>query len=238
MITSSATTKRSIRINTKSMSAVAASNVGRVASSSSDSSSGSSQVNSINGYDVLLGRGGLTNSHIGNKHFRKVVSEFQPQYLVARKNDKKYIAQRIVERIHAKGGRFLKRTADSEVWSEVTMKKALEKTSQSLRESLDVRHKKFRPEKVFHRQDGDEKNPRKRTRLVQGLVMDSPKLTGMKGPQQKNGSDPADDIPDLSIEEAMGTSSNKFEPLFSFSSQGTDNNPHIGEEDCDNVLEI
>ena len=39
----------------------------------------------INRNDVLCGRGGLTNSHVGNKHFRCVVAEYQLQYLRAKK---------------------------------------------------------------------------------------------------------------------------------------------------------
>jgi hypothetical protein len=229
----------------------------RVASSSSDSSGlhseNSTRTNAINRYDVLLGRGGLTNSHVGNKHFRAVVAEYQPTYLVAKKKDKKEIAKEIVARIHASGGRFLKRTADSEVWSEVTEKKALEKTSQSLRESLDVRHKKFRTDKVFHGRDGDENNPRKRARLVTGLVMESPKLTGMAGPRLQSfvgASSPkmgggvptngnTDDIPDLRTEEGLGAESatSKFVPLFHFYPSERDHT-NLSEDDCDHVLEI
>ena len=47
----------------------------------------------INSNDVLCGRGGLTNSHVGNKRFRDVVSEYQMEYLKSRKNDKKGIAR-------------------------------------------------------------------------------------------------------------------------------------------------
>lgn len=241
-----------IKINLKTMSAVASNNMERVASHSSTSSSGDSntQTSNINGHDVLLGRGGLTNSHIGNKNFRLVVAEYQPEYLVARKREKKEIAKRIVDRIHSSGGRFLRKSPVSDVWSEVTYNKALEKTSQSLRESLDVRHKKFRPEKVIQPREGVEKNPRKRARLVKGLVMESPKLTGMSGPSNFSAAKPvpsniarasshrgADDIPDLEAEEGLGSASSKFEPFFNFYSLGTEQT-QISEDDCGNVLEI
>jgi len=99
--------------------------------------------------------------------------------LNARKKEKKEIAIIIVTRINDSGGRFLKRSADSSVWSEVTEKKAIEKTSQALREGLDVRHKKVRPEKLIdYNSTMDVTNPRKRTKLVEGLVMDSPKING------------------------------------------------------------
>jgi hypothetical protein len=209
----------------------------RVASDTSSRSSGQSnlQTNSINGYDVLLGRGGLTNSHIGNKRFRLVVAEYQLEYLMAKKREKKEIAKQIVDRIHSSGGRFLRKSPVSNVWSEVTENKALEKASQSLRESLDVRHKKFRPEKVIQQRDTDELNPRKRARLVKGLVMESPKLTGMSSrPSTVDASSGVadDDIPDLKAEDGLGTSVGKFEPFFSFCPAGT------AEEDCENVSEI
>merc|ERR1712241_1331538 len=85
--------------------------------------------NAITPNDVLCGRGGLTNSHVGNKTFRKVVDEYQQEYLKARKKEKKEIAKRIVSRIHENGGRFLKKSSSSSdsdnntsVWSEVIEK--------------------------------------------------------------------------------------------------------------------
>ncbi|KAL3923907.1 MAG: hypothetical protein SGILL_001373 [Bacillariaceae sp.] len=200
------------------------------------SSSSSSDGNAIRQYDVLCGRGGLTNSHLGNKNFRAIVAEYQSEYLVAKKKDKKIIAQRIVDRIERNGGRFLKRSAASDVWSEVTSKKALEKTSQALREGLDVRHKTVRPEKLFHPRDSDEKNPRKRTRLVEGLVMASPQIMGMSGHDEKNG---ADEMPDLKDEMGgPGSPNSRFEPLFNFYPTAPDYPAHIGSDSFENVEEI
>uniref|UniRef100_A0A7S3P771 DUF6824 domain-containing protein n=1 Tax=Amphora coffeiformis TaxID=265554 RepID=A0A7S3P771_9STRA len=89
-------------------------------------------------HDVLCGRGGATNHHIGNKEYRKVVADHQDEYIVARKTEKVVIAQKIVSIIHAKGGRFLKQM-DPETWVYVDDKKAVQKTSQALREGQDVR---------------------------------------------------------------------------------------------------
>lgn len=192
-------------------------------------------TNPINSYDVLLGRGGLTNSHIGNKRFRLIVADNQLEYLMAKKREKKEIAKRIVGQIHSSGGRFLRKSPVSNVWSEVTEKKALEKASQSLRESLDVRHKKFRPEKVIQERDDDELNPRKRARLVKGLVMESPKLMGMASRPSTVGAFRGaadDDIPDLKAEDGLGADASKFEPFFNFYPPGT------VDEDCENVSEI
>ena len=103
---------------------------------------------------LLLGRGGATNNHIGNKRFRSIVADHQREYLGARKKEKAVIARKIVSIIQENGGRFLKRSFESDVWVEVNDKKATEKTSQALREGLDVRHKTIRPEKMTKRNYG------------------------------------------------------------------------------------
>mmetsp|Transcript_30207 Transcript_30207/g.50167 ORF Transcript_30207/g.50167 Transcript_30207/m.50167 type:complete len:209 (-) Transcript_30207:1562-2188(-) len=174
--------------------------------SNNSSSSDNGEPNAINPNDVLCGRGGLTNSHVGNKRFRYIVAEYQQVYLNARKNEKKEIARTIVARIHGNGGRFLRRTADSGVWSEVTYKKATEKTSQALREGLDVRHKTVRPEKLIHLTESDDSNPRKRARLVEGLVMESPNLLGMSGGE----------VPDLKEEEQPSLMAPTFDYFLTF----------------------
>lgn len=94
----------------------------------------------VNQNDVLCGRGGATNNHIGNRNFRKLVAQHQQAYLMARKRDKRDIAQRIVSIVRNNGGRFLKRNDNSsEEWVDVGDKRACEKTSQALREGLEVR---------------------------------------------------------------------------------------------------
>ena len=185
----------------------------------------------INSNDVLCGRGGLTNSHIGNKRFRDVVSEYQVEYLEARKNDKKGIARKIVARINENGGRFLQRSQSSDAWCVASEKRALEKTSQALREGLDVRHKKFRHSKALGKRDRKNSRvgsrTRKRDNVAKGIVVQSPKTTIL---------DFRHDVPDLVHDESP---TNSFEPIFSFFPQ-TAMNPvgTISEEDCDNVLQI
>ena len=84
--------------------------------------------------DVLLGRGGLTNQHTGNKRFRTIVLEYQPEYLGLRSRAKKSrISKSIVERINSSGGRFLKEVDG--VWTEVSFDVAAKKASQALREN-------------------------------------------------------------------------------------------------------
>lgn len=134
----------------------------------------------INENDVLCGRGGATNTHIGNKRFRAIVAEYQEEYLRARKKEKAQIALRVVERIMQKGGRFLKRESATDIWVEVPSKKALGKTGQALREGLDVRHKTIRPEKMPRKYSAAKSNsPRVRPRLVQGKVAQSPALSSV-----------------------------------------------------------
>lgn len=96
-------------------------------------------TDSITENDVLFGRGGATNNHVGNKKFRCIVTDHQPEYLGARKKDKALISKRIVRLVREKGGRFLRRDDSSGLWVEVGDRKASEKTSQALREGLDVR---------------------------------------------------------------------------------------------------
>ena len=115
--------------------------------------------NNIQPHDVLFGRGGGTNQHIGNQHFRELVAQQMPAYLRAAKKDKVKIARHIVSIIQSQGGRFLKRRSDATTpttvdsasssgedgyWIPVTDQRAREKTSQALREGLDVRHRTFR----------------------------------------------------------------------------------------------
>ena len=130
----------------------------------------------ISEHDVLCGRGGLTNSHIGNKHYRQIVADHQEEYLKARKRDKIIIAQRIVSIVKDNGGRFLKKSSDGESWVPITDKKAQEKTSQALREGLDVRNHKIRPSKQIRRDDDSINSGERRRKYIaiaQGKVVSS-----------------------------------------------------------------
>lgn len=183
---------------------------------------GGSNNNTIGPNDVLCGRGGLTNNHIGNERFRLFVAEYQTQYLNANRKEKKMISMQIVEKVRENGGRFLKRSADSHIWAEVIPNKAREKTSQALREGLDVKHKTIRPDKVLRRgsNSSQETKSRKRARLVEGRVMESPMMVGMSG----------GDVPDLSDESSQRQTDLQFYPQIP--------PPDIDEADCDRVEQI
>jgi hypothetical protein len=83
-------------------------------------------------HDVLFGRGGMTNSHQGNKRFRDVIALHRPDYVKAIKNDKPNVARKIVRAIRTSTppGRFLKKNDDGK-WYDVGDKVAAEKASKS-----------------------------------------------------------------------------------------------------------
>jgi hypothetical protein len=110
---------------------------------------------SIGPNDVLCGRGGATNNHEGNRRFRSIVVEHQTEYLTARKMEKAIIARQIVQTVHNNGGRYLKRNKSADTWVEVPLKQATAKTSQALREGLDVRNKTVRSTKALRRDSDD-----------------------------------------------------------------------------------
>jgi hypothetical protein len=92
-------------------------------------------------HDVLCGRGGGINAHIGNVAFRELVKRDKEKYnLESNKVKKAQISQEIVDQVKAEGGRFLRRDDDSSYyghqsrWLEIDDLKALAKTSQALRE--------------------------------------------------------------------------------------------------------
>ena len=131
--------------------------------SNRNSSSSSDIVSTIVEHDVLLGRGGETNSHVGNRAFRRIVYEHQAEYLAARKKEKAIIARRIVDIIKSNGGRFLKKDANH-FWVDAGLRKAVSKTSQALREGLDVRNHCVREKKIFKEDDA------RQLRVVMGKV--------------------------------------------------------------------
>jgi hypothetical protein len=86
--------------------------------------------------DCLVGRGGGTNHHTGNKKYRALVNKYKPEYHAANRSVKPLIAMRIVRewREQDPPGRFVKQDEVTKLWHEVGDEKARGKTSQSLRE--------------------------------------------------------------------------------------------------------
>lgn len=88
--------------------------------------------------DVLLGRGGTTNVHVGNQRFLSARDVTRPRYQRMKRTDKALVAQELVDTVHAWGGRFLKkaRAQQSDLWVEVDIASARRKASQALREKI------------------------------------------------------------------------------------------------------
>lgn len=87
--------------------------------------------------DVILGRGGRSNRHDGNRKFREEVNHRKADYAAAVKRDKAAIAEEIVKKLRARGVRFLKQIerGNDSSWEDVGDATAKQKTSQALREN-------------------------------------------------------------------------------------------------------
>ena len=86
--------------------------------------------------DVLCGRGGKTNIHIGNIHYRKIIETRKNIYRSISKNRKSILSMSIVEAINRLDppGRFLSYNGKTGLWYEIETERATKKTSQALRE--------------------------------------------------------------------------------------------------------
>lgn len=84
--------------------------------------------------DVLCGRGGAALRHPGNQTYRRLVNLNKALYTTCHKTEKLKISRSIVAAIREQNGRFLERDAKKQTWYDIGDKKAIEKTSQALRE--------------------------------------------------------------------------------------------------------
>lgn len=86
--------------------------------------------------DVLCGRGVTTNRHPGNENFRGFVNRNKALYVTSTKRQKMTISRSIVEAVRnlSPQGRFLEKDVNTGLWSDIGDKKAVEKTSQALRD--------------------------------------------------------------------------------------------------------
>ena len=87
-------------------------------------------------HDVLCGRGGSTNRHVGNTNFRDLVSGNKALYVTLTKRQKTMVARSMVQAICCQNlpGPFLQKDAKTGLWFDIRRPRALEKTSQALRE--------------------------------------------------------------------------------------------------------
>jgi hypothetical protein len=96
--------------------------------------------------DVLFGRGGKSNNHPGNLCYRERVVVEQPNYQALPNRKKRIFSQMIVDWVHQDcKGRFVKK--DKYGWFEVTLRAALKKVSQALRENHTEEGKRHKKEK-------------------------------------------------------------------------------------------
>ena len=84
--------------------------------------------------DVLCGRKGEAQKHVGNKTYRALVNLNKPLYASCRTTEKIKISRSIVAAIREQQGRFLEKDANTNTYYDIGDKKAVEKTSQALRE--------------------------------------------------------------------------------------------------------
>ena len=85
--------------------------------------------------DILLGRGGKTNHHIGNARYLKIIEARQVKYmLIPSRTEKTEYAMKLVQTFRQEGSRFLKKDATTKLWNDVGDTKMREKVSQNLRE--------------------------------------------------------------------------------------------------------
>mmetsp|Transcript_4099 Transcript_4099/g.8460 ORF Transcript_4099/g.8460 Transcript_4099/m.8460 type:complete len:547 (-) Transcript_4099:253-1893(-) len=91
-------------------------------------------VTQISDVDVLCGRGGAALRHPGNQTYRRLVNLNKGLYITCLKTEKLKISRSIVAAIREQKGRFLEKDSKTNSWYDIGDKKAVEKTSQALRE--------------------------------------------------------------------------------------------------------
>lgn len=105
----------------------------------------------ISQHDILLGRGGKSNHHPGNKRYREEVENFRPLYAsLATDEEKTSMSQALLDVIEQLGGRFLEedklKDANGKIqslgWYVVPNIVARRKASQALREDSDPEKRK------------------------------------------------------------------------------------------------
>jgi hypothetical protein len=82
--------------------------------------------------DILLGRGAMSNHHMGNIWFRDLVHHYRPLYCIAAKGEKGQLARNLVHYVRCSGGRFLEKCKGQ--WYECGDALAAAKCGQGLRE--------------------------------------------------------------------------------------------------------
>ncbi|CAB9518565.1 expressed unknown protein [Seminavis robusta] len=89
-------------------------------------------------HDILMGRGGKNNSHVGNEKLREMARAVTEVYKKASKKEKSRMAWDLIEQVKQLNppGRFLRRIQDTGAWEEVPVSQAREKAGQCLRDAV------------------------------------------------------------------------------------------------------
>jgi len=104
------------------------------AANGTHSESGMTGITDPRDTDVLCGRGGAALRHPGNQTYRRLVNLNKGLYITCLKTEKLKISRSIVAAIREQNGRFLEKDGAKGSWYDIGDKKAIEKTSQALRE--------------------------------------------------------------------------------------------------------
>lgn len=114
--------------------------------SNSDNGKNLTRVLTPGNNDVLLGRGLLSQLHVGNIRFRRLIDQFQNSYDAASKNEKTRMASEVVKLVKFRNGRFLK--AEGSTWVEVEDSISRSKVANCFRTSRHRRKKRTDPTPV------------------------------------------------------------------------------------------
>ena len=76
----------------------------------------------------------MSNHHPGNEWYRRLVKSNRPLYRACPKHTKLLVAKAIVQAVEQQQGRFLEKSKKVGCWHQVSYKRAVDKTSQGLRE--------------------------------------------------------------------------------------------------------
>jgi hypothetical protein len=103
-------------------------------------------------HDVLSGRGNSFNNHPGNDFFRSLIKQYKVSYVTTPKSQKPKFSKMIYETIRAQDppGRFLKQDKTTNLWYEISYRKAVDKTRQALREGAPEIKQKIFVSSVLH----------------------------------------------------------------------------------------
>lgn len=108
--------------------------------------------------DVGSARGAATNKHPGNIRYLKAKDRLQPEYLSESLPHRTDIAQKLVDEVHAWGGRFLKKD-NIGGWYEIHNSTARTKAAQALRETY-TQEERAKKRAMFRQRRRERKNHR------------------------------------------------------------------------------